>query len=230
MLRGHQFKNECSSYSSCSINPATWVSKTAVIQLEESREALYLILWLGKNASSPLTKSPARTGCAPESGTSDSTSGTGANARDGVVAVRGHLLLSLPWFYCLPLIPGSPNMSWEYLRTRKNASESITFQLRFLRIHYDFVSNQLRFFELGNLWPNGFEQLKTFAMNSGYPCELQDLPTDYTIQLRSSRTDYVSAANQKHCQFVAFRDIRGLCGIWVLHRLLQGKYEQIFLS
>ena len=32
--------------------------------------------------------------------------------------------------------------------------------------------------------------------------ELQELTTDYTIQLRSLRSDYVSASNPKHCQFV----------------------------
>ena len=39
--------------------------------------------------------------------------------------------------------------------------------------------------------------------------------TDCTIQLRSSRTEYVSATSPNICHFVAIRGIRGLCGIGV---------------
>ena len=37
--------------------------------------------------------------------------------------------------------------------------------------------------------------------------------TDFTIQLRTSRTDHVSATNPRIGQFVAIRGSRGRCGI-----------------
>ena len=61
-----------------------------------------------------------------------------------------------------------------------------------------------------------FEQFKTVEPNSRLTYELQELTTDCAIQLRSSRTEYVSATNLNICQFVAIRGIRGLCGIGVL--------------
>ena len=39
--------------------------------------------------------------------------------------------------------------------------------------------------------------------------ELQELTTDYKIQLRSSQTEYVSATNPKIYQFVAIRESSG---------------------
>ena len=46
--------------------------------------------------------------------------------------------------------------------------------------------------------------------------KLQELTTNYRIQLRSSRSDYVSASNPKNCQSMAIHEICGLCGIGVL--------------
>ena len=46
----------------------------------------------------------------------------------------------------------------------KNASESITIQLQCPRMHYEFVTNQARFFESGNSWPS-FEQFNFFDPN-----------------------------------------------------------------
>ena len=49
------------------------------------------------------------------------------------------------------------------------------------------------------------EPFKTLTPNSRLTQELQEVTTDYTIQLRTSRTDYVSATNPKIYQFVAIR-------------------------
>ena len=46
------------------------------------------------------------------------------------------------------------------------------------------------------------EPFKTLAPNSQLTQELQELTTDYNIQLRTARTDYVSATNPKIDQFV----------------------------
>ena len=54
-----------------------------------------------------------------------------------------------------------------------------------------------------------FEQFKTLALNSRLTQEQQELTTDYKIQLRTSRTDYVSATNPKIYQFVAIRGSSG---------------------
>ena len=45
--------------------------------------------------------------------------------------------------------------------------------------------------------------------------ELQELTTNCLPQLRSSRTDNVSATNPKNCQFVVIHGIHGLCVIGV---------------
>ena len=48
-----------------------------------------------------------------------------------------------------------------------------------------------------------FEPFKTLALNSILTQELQEVTTDNKLQLRTSRTDYVSATNPKIYQFVA---------------------------
>ena len=63
--------------------------------------------------------------------------------------------------------------------------------------------------------------LKKFCCNSStlslllIRLELQELTTDYAIQLRFSRTEYESVTNPNICQIVAICGIRGLCGIGV---------------
>ena len=68
------------------------------------------------------------------------------------------------------------------------------------------ITNALRIsygcFESGVCVQN-FEPFKTLAPNSRLTQELQELTTDYKIQLRTSRTDYVSSTNPKIYQFVA---------------------------
>ena len=71
-------------------------------------------------------------------------------------------------------------------------------------MHYERVTKKLRIFESGVRGQN-FEQFKTLAPNSRLIQELQEVTTDYKIQLRTSRTDYVSATNPKIYQFVAIR-------------------------
>ena len=48
--------------------------------------------------------------------------------------------------------------------------------------------------------------------------QIARMTTYCVIQLRSSRTEYVSANDPIICQFVAIRGIRKLCGIGVLER------------
>ena len=54
-----------------------------------------------------------------------------------------------------------------------------------------------------------FESFKTLAPISRLTEELQKVTTEYKIQLRASRTDYVSATNAKLYQFVAIRGSSG---------------------
>ena len=58
-----------------------------------------------------------------------------------------------------------------------------------------------------------FEQFKTLAPNSRLTYELQEVTTNYKIQLRTSRIDYDSATNPKIYQFVAIRGSSGRSGI-----------------
>ena len=48
--------------------------------------------------------------------------------------------------------------------------------------------------------------------------QIARMTTYCAIQLRSSRTEYVSAKDPIICQFVAIRGIRGLCRIGVIER------------
>ena len=66
-----------------------------------------------------------------------------------------------------------------------------------------------RCFESGVRGQN-FAPFKTLALNSRMTKkELQEVTTDYKIQLRTSRIDYVSATNPKIYQFVAIRGSSG---------------------
>ena len=58
-----------------------------------------------------------------------------------------------------------------------------------------------------------FEPFKTLAPNSRLTQELQEMTMDCKIQLRTWRSDYVSAMNPKSYQFVA---IRGSSGRFVI--------------
>ena len=66
-----------------------------------------------------------------------------------------------------------------------------------LRISYEWFESGVR--------GRNFELFKTLAANFRLTQELQELTTDYQIQLRTSRTDYVSASDPKMYQFVAIR-------------------------
>ena len=70
-----------------------------------------------------------------------------------------------------------------------------------LRTCYELATN---FFESGVRGRN-FEQFKTLFPNSRLTYELQELTTNYKIQLRTSRIDHDSATNPKIYQFVAIR-------------------------
>ena len=113
-------------------------------------------------------------------------------------------------FVVKPWINESPNE----LTIPTNAYESITIQLRCLRMHYEFVTNQLRFLESGVRGQN-FEQLQTFPTNSRSLKNWKNWLRINLNQLRTSRTDYDSTTNPKMYQFVAISWIRGrgLCGI-----------------
>ena len=74
-----------------------------------------------------------------------------------------------------------------------------------LRTCYELASN---FFESGVRGRN-FEQFKTLAPNSRLTYEVQEVTTNYKIQLRTSRIDYDSATNPKIYQFVAIRGSSG---------------------
>ena len=68
------------------------------------------------------------------------------------------------------------------------------------------------FFESGVRGRN-FEQFKTLAPNSRLTYELQEVSTNYKIQLRTSRIEYDSAAIPKIYRFVAIRGGSGHSGI-----------------
>ena len=83
-------------------------------------------------------------------------------------------------------------MSKENLQTPLN-------RLRFIYDVYECIGIWLRikydFFRIGSRGQS-FEQFKTLATNSRYTYKLQKRTTYYTIQLRYSRTDNVSATNK----------------------------------
>ena len=114
-------------------------------------------------------------------------------------------------FVVKPWINVSPNE----LIIPTNAYESITIQLQCLRMHYEFVTNQLRFLESG-VCGQYFEQLQTFATNSRSLKNWKNWLRIQKNQLRTSRTDYDSTTNHNIYQFVAIRGIRGLCGMGAL--------------
>ena len=114
-------------------------------------------------------------------------------------------------FVVKPWINVSPNE----LIIPTNAYESITIQLRCLRMHYEFVTNQLRFLESG-VRGQYFEQLQTFATNSRSLKNWKNWLRIQQNRLRTSRTDYDSTTNPNIYQFVAIRGIRGLCGMGAL--------------
>ena len=58
-----------------------------------------------------------------------------------------------------------------------------------------------------------FEQFKTLSPNSRLTKELQEVTTNYKIQLRTSRIDYDYATNPKIYQFVAIHGSSGRSGI-----------------
>ena len=58
-----------------------------------------------------------------------------------------------------------------------------------------------------------FEQFKKFAPISRLTYELQEVITNYKIQLRTSRIDYDSATNPKLYHFVVIRGSSGRSGI-----------------
>ena len=107
------------------------------------------------------------------------------------------------------------NVSPNELIITTNAYESITIQLRCLRMHYEFVTNQLRFLESG-VRGQYFEQLQTFATNSRSFKNWKNWLRIQKNQLRTSRTHYDSTTNPKIYQFVAIRGIRSLCGMGAL--------------
>ena len=83
-----------------------------------------------------------------------------------------------------------------------------------LRKSYELVTDVLnREFVAKNVDP-----FKTLAPNSRSNQELQEVTTDYKIQLRTSRTDYVSATNPKIYQFVAIRGSSGRSVIPQMHK------------
>ena len=82
----------------------------------------------------------------------------------------------------------------------KNALRTC-YELVTCTITYDFLNR--------GICGQSFEQFKTLAPYSRLTQELQELTTDYKIQLRTSRTDYVSVTNPKIHQFVAIRGSSG---------------------
>ena len=79
-----------------------------------------------------------------------------------------------------------------------------------LRTYYELATNF--FFESGVRGRN-FEQFKTLAPNSRLTYELQEVITNYKIQLRTTRNNYDSATNTKIYQFVGIRGSSGHSGI-----------------
>ena len=61
-------------------------------------------------------------------------------------------------------------------------------------MHNERFTNVIRFFELGSRGQS-FEQFKIMATSSRLTKELIEVTTDSPIQLRTSRTDHVSATN-----------------------------------
>ena len=101
--------------------------------------------------------------------------------------------------------------------------DSVTMSENALRTCYELVTDLLnREFLCQN-----FEPFKTLAPNSRLTQELQQVTTDYKIQLRTSRTDYVSATNPNLYQFVA---IRGSSGRSVIPPLTNKSLKRIIMK
>ena len=75
-------------------------------------------------------------------------------------------------------------------------------------MHYKRVRISYGCFELGVRGQN-FEPFKTLAPNSRFTQEQQEVTTDYNVQLKTSRTDYISSTNPKIYQFVVIRGSSG---------------------
>ena len=178
MLWGHQFQNECSSESSCRIDPATWVLKTATFIARRNNCIKVERPWpwlfdLEKYGSSPLAKSPARSYwliliVLQNLPNLFQLLGL-ANMRVTGYQILGKIpLLSLSWFYCLALpIPH------EGAKSSKERPKTHLNQLRFsydvqeclrnlVRITHDFSNQRIR----GQSW------------------------AEFPIDLRIARTDY----------------------------------------
>ena len=101
----------------------------------------------------------------------------------------------------------SPESAME-LRTPTNASESIRIDLDSvtlsknpLRTCYELPTNYLRLINRG-ICGQSFEHLKTLAPNSRLTLRLQEVTTDYNIQLRTSRNECVSSTNPEIYQCI----------------------------
>ena len=73
--------------------------------------------------------------------------------------------------------------------------------MNMLRISYGCFESGVR--------GQNFKPFKTLAPNSQLTHEVQEVNTDCKIQLRTSRTDNVSATNPKIYQFMAIRGSSG---------------------
>ena len=137
-LQWHQLQNECSSYWSCSILTLQlkYIARRKLLR-KRTWEATALTLWLEKVASSPLTTSPTRS-YTDWSWLCSWICHICYHILDWLTCTWRVVTLRRLFLSCLSRI--LPNE----LRVPTN-SESITIQLRSLRRHWDFVTNQLSY-------------------------------------------------------------------------------------
>ena len=87
------------------------------------------------------------------------------------------------------------------LRVATNAQKTPPSRLRFSYNVKECLRNLVR---ITHNFSNRGIRGQSFEQNSRLTYELQELTTDCANQLRSSRTEYDSAANPNSCQFVGF--------------------------
>ena len=101
------------------------------------------------------------------------------------------------------------------IKTMQKRPESITIQLRYPRMPWEFGTNHARFFESENSWPK-FWTVQNFWAE--FPIDLRIARTHYGL-CESVKTITNCVRFSHESKYLSIRGIRGLCGIGVLGRL-----------
>ena len=154
-----------------------------------------------------------------------------SHARDGIINLRENpstisSLVLFAWLN-LPIPHEWAKSSYECPKQCKNVPESITIQLPYQRMPYEFGTNHARFFKSGNSWPKFWT--------------VQNFWAEFPIDLRIARTHYGLCESVKtitNCirfshesKYLSIRGIRGLWGIGVYSAQATNRpnrYELIF--